>query len=350
MRWEENKPLQKLHTFGIDVKARYYAYLDTVADLVDLLARPTIKPLPKLILGQGSNILFVEDFEGLVIQIGLKGIEKVRENKEHVWLRVGASVDWHHLVTTCIEAGYGGIENLSLIPGTVGAAPIQNIGAYGVELSDVINSVGVLEVATGKTKTFTKSDCEFGYRYSVFKGPLQDQYVVLWIVLRLDKNPVFRTDHGAIQAVLETMGVQELSLKAISNAIVQIRRQKLPDPTVVGSAGSFFENPIIELAQALALQEAHPGLSMHPLPHGRIKLSAAWLIDQCGWKGYRQGNVGISSSHALVLVHYGHGTGQALFKLAQLVQESVWQKFGIRLVPEVNIIARSGLDLRTQLA
>jgi UDP-N-acetylmuramate dehydrogenase len=350
MRWEENKPLQKLHTFGVDVRARYYAYLDKVADLVDLLARPTVKPLPKLILGQGSNILFVEDFEGLVIQMSLKGIEKVRENEEHVWLQVGASVDWHHLVTACIEAGYGGIENLSLIPGTVGAAPIQNIGAYGVELSDVIDSVGVLEIATGKLGTLTKSDCEFGYRHSIFKGALRDQYIVLWIGIRLDKAPVFRTGYGAIQATLETMNVQELSLKAISDAIVHIRRQKLPDPTVVGSAGSFFENPIVEPAQALALQEAHPEISMHPLPHGQAKVSAAWLIDQCGWKGYRQGNVGVSPSHALVLVHYGHGTGQELFGLAQLVQESVWQKFSIRLAPEVNIVARSGSGLRMQLA
>jgi UDP-N-acetylmuramate dehydrogenase len=340
---EEYKPLQPLNTFGIAARSRYYSYVPDLAALEHVLSLPTIQSVPTLVLGRGSNVLFTEDFEGLVVQIGLQGIEKIREEADHVWLRVGAGVDWHSLVVYCVNQGYSGIENLSLIPGTVGAAPIQNIGAYGVEFSQVFESLEAWELRSHTIQSFFHADCAFGYRQSVFKQALQGQYIILNVVVKLNKKHTFQIGYDSIQAVLEARGVKTLTPYAISEAIIQIRQQKLPDPEVMGSAGSFFENPVIDQQRATYLHQQYPGLPLHSLASNQFKIPAAWLIEQCGWKGYRNGNVGVSPHHALVLVHYGNASGKELHTLASLIQESVWERFNIHLVPEVNIIARYGI-------
>lgn len=338
MQLQENILLEPLNTFHIAAKAHYYSLIKEKHILQQLLEDSSLKNLPKLILGGGSNVLFVRDFEGLVIQIGLEGIQKLEEDNNHILLRVGAGMLWHQLVLYCIEKEYAGIENLSLIPGTVGAAPIQNIGAYGVELSEVFESLEALEISTGVIKEFKKEDCAFGYRDSVFKNKLQGQYIILYVTLRLYKQPIFHTSYGTIQATLTARGIKQLSIKAISDAIIQIRQQKLPDPALIGNAGSFFKNPIVNQNMATKIKNEYPNLPIYPQPDGQVKLSAAWLIEQCGWKGYRRGAVGIYPNQALILVNYGGATGQEIYQLAQEIQQSVFKKFDITLVPEVNIL------------
>lgn len=336
---ETYKPLQPLNTFGIAAQAHYYSYVPDLGALKTLLSTPLLQPLPKLVIGHGSNILFTEDFAGLALQIGLQGIDKIRETDDHVWLQIGAGVAWHTLVMYCVDQDYSGIENLSLIPGTVGAAPVQNIGAYGVELSQVFVSLEAWELSSNTLKTFTVADCSFGYRQSIFKQTLKGQYIIWQVVLKLNKKHTFHIAYDAIQTVLDTRGIKKPTVRAISEAIIAIRQGKLPDPQVVGSAGSFFENPVIDQKQAIQLQQQYPTMPLHYLGNDQYKVSAAWLIEQCGWKGYRQGNVGVSSQHALVLVHYGNGNGKDIYALARSIQESVRERFAIRLTPEVNIIA-----------
>ena len=338
MNLQENISLEPLNTFHVAAKARYYSLIKDAHMLQLLLHHPFIQNLPKLVLGGGSNILFVKDFDGWVIQMALEGIKQVSADSTHVLLRVGAGVSWHSLVVYCVEKGYAGIENLSLIPGTVGAAPIQNIGAYGVELSDVFESLEAIEIRTGALKKFTKEDCAFGYRESIFKNSLQGQYIILYVTLRLAKQPIFHTSYGDLQEVLAAKGVKQLSIQAISDAVVHIRQQKLPDPTLIGNAGSFFKNPIVDQQVANRLKNEYPSLPIYPQTNDQVKLPAAWLIEQCGWKGYRRGAVGVYSHQALILVNYGGASGQEIYQLAQDIQQSVAQKFGIQLVPEVNVI------------
>ena len=267
---EEYKSLEPLHTFGVTAQARYYSHVSNRIALENLLSLPAIEPLPKLVLGHGSNILFTEDFEGLVIKIGLQTIEKVKENDTHVWLRIDAGLDWHALVVHCVNQDYSGIENLSLIPGTVGAAPIQNIGAYGVEFSQVFESLEAWELHSNTIKTFFESDCAFGYRRSVFKHELQGQYIILQVVIKLNKKHTFQITYDAVQAVLEERGIKQLTPRAISEAIIHIRQQKLPDPHLVRNAGSFFENPVIEQHQALDLQQQHPSIPIHNVDNDQV--------------------------------------------------------------------------------
>lgn len=335
---QENISLAPFHTFHIQATARYYSWVEDSKLLVDLLHRPSLRSLPRLVIGNGSNMLFVQDFEGWVIHMGVSGMEKIKEDHEHIYLRVGAGVQWHDLVLFCVEQNYAGIENLSWIPGTVGAAPVQNIGAYGVELSEVFEELEALEMSTGIIKTFNKADCQFGYRESVFKNDLQGQYIILYVTLRFNKKATFRTGYGLIEETLAAMQVKNLTIKAISDAITHIRQQKLPDPNKMGNAGSFFKNPVIELTTAIKLQQDHPTLPIHALTEHTIKIPAAWLIEQCGWKGYKRGEVGVHPQHALVLVNYGKARGQDVLQLAQDIQQSVLDKFGIQLVPEVNMI------------
>lgn len=335
---QENISLAPLHTFHIQVNARYYSLIQDAQVLLNLFHSPSLKSLPQVVIGNGSNVLFVQDFEGWVIHMGIEGIEKMQEDQRYVRIRVGAGVQWHQLVEYCVERNYAGIENLSLIPATVGAAPVQNIGAYGVELSEVFEELEALEIHTGIIRKFTNKDCQFGYRESVFKHELQGQYIILHVTLRLSLKASFRTGYGAIEETLAAMEVKELSIKAISNAIIRIRQKKLPDPAVLGNAGSFFKNPIIDLPTVTKLQQDYPNLPTHLLPNDALKIPAAWLIEQGGWKGYKRGEVGVHPEHALVLVNYGKATGQEVVQLAADIQQSVWQKFGIQLVPEVNMI------------
>ena len=338
MSLQEHVSLRSLNTFGVEAQARYYSCIQDIPTLQELLSQDQLRALPKLVLGGGSNLLLVKDFDGWVIHMAIGGIEKLKEDQASVWLKVGAGVAWHELVLYCIAQGYAGIENLSLIPGTVGAAPIQNIGAYGVELSEVFESLEAMEIATGMVRTFTKEACAFGYRDSVFKNKLKGQYIILHVTLRLQKQPTFCTTYGALQATLVTMGVQTLSIKAISDAVIHIRQSKLPDPAKLSNAGSFFKNPTMDQACFEQLKRNYPTLPAYPLVQNQVKIPAAWLIEQCGWKGYRRGPVGVHQHHALILVNHGGATGQAIHQLAQDIQQSVKEQFDVELIPEVNLV------------
>ncbi|MGH1335720.1 MAG: UDP-N-acetylmuramate dehydrogenase [Aureispira sp.] len=326
--------LQELHTFGMPIHAQDYIKIQQVEDLLACL------PLSGkfLILGGGSNVLFTQDFEGCVLHNQIKGIEVVKEEEEAVYVRVGGGEVWHDLVEWCLGQGYSGIENLSLIPGSVGAAPIQNIGAYGVELKDVFYSLEGIELATGTLHQFVVEECAFGYRDSVFKRKYKGQYFITKVTLRLPKQATLNFSYGAIQAQLQKNETLP-SPKSISEAVIQIRQQKLPDPKQIGNAGSFFKNPIINKEKGEALQVRYPNVPLYPAGTGQVKLAAGWLIDQLGWKGYRKGDAGVHAHQALVLVNHGQATGAELWALAQEVQASVQEHFGILLEPEVNIIS-----------
>ncbi len=337
MHIERQVSLAPYHTFGIQVKAKELIRISSTSELDDL---PDL-PLPasgQLILGGGSNLLFTENYPGRIIKNEILGREIVKQTDKSVWIRFGAGENWHQVVLFAIENGWGGIENLSLIPGTVGAAPMQNIGAYGVELSSVFSCLEAMNMDTGKMHTFNAIDCDFGYRYSVFKGPLRHKYLITAVELKLSKDPKFNTSYGAVANTLESMGVKKLTLKAVSDAVIKIRTSKLPDPQQIGNAGSFFKNPSINQHTYDQLKNRHPDMPGYPVDGHQIKVPAGWLIESCGWKGKRRGPIGVHHLQALVLVNYGGGQGSAVYQLAQDVQSSVLEKFGIKLEPEVNII------------
>ncbi len=338
MAIQENISLRPYNTFGFNVQARYFIAVTFVSQLQNLLRDPHWKEIPKWVLGGGSNVLFTQDVDALVIQMAIKGIEVVREDAQYTWLQVGAGENWHQFVLYCVENGHAGVENLSLIPGTVGAAPMQNIGAYGVEIKDVFEELEAVEIATGDLRTFDSPACAFGYRESVFKRNLKDLYIITSVTFRLQKVPTFQVTYGDIQKTLEAMNVESLSLRAVSDAVIQIRRSKLPDPAQIGNAGSFFKNPEIPRFQFEELKVQYPTLPGYPISDEGVKVPAGWLIEQAGWKGHREGPVGVHDRQALVLVHYGAGTGQQIKDLAAQVQASVEDKFGIKLSPEVNFI------------
>lgn len=338
MELHRNFSLKPYNTFGMDVKARLFAVFHNVDELQALLQLPEIKDQPKMILGGGSNILFTRDFEGVILKNNIHGIEVTDLNDDQVLVKTGSGETWHDLVVYTIERGLGGIENLSLIPGTVGAAPLQNIGAYGVELKDVFENLEAVNLETGELVIFNHGQCKFGYRESIFKNEAKGKYIVVYVTLRLSKKPVFNTSYGAITQTLAAMQVPELSLKAISDAVCQIRRSKLPNPAQIGNAGSFFKNPEIPLSQYRALQEKYPSVPSYPTTPGKVKVPAGWLIEQAGWKGRRFDNYGVHKDQALVLVNYGGANGNQVKDLAYQIIDSVQEKFGIRLQPEVNII------------
>jgi len=338
----ENISLKKYNTFGIDANAAYFSTFKTVnelSELLDLKKRATRNEQQQtLILGGGSNILFTKNFSGLVLKNEIDGIEKVKEDDDHVYVKAGAGVNWHRLVLYCIENNWAGLENLSLIPGNVGASPMQNIGAYGVEIKDVFYSLEALHKEDGKIIVFDLKDCAFGYRESVFKRKYKNQFVITSVTYRLNKKPNFNTSYGAIEQELEKMNVKELSIRAISNAVINIRSSKLPDPAEIGNAGSFFKNPEVDNGMFQKLKAVHPGIVGYPLESGQVKLAAGWLIEQCGWKGYRKGDAGCHSKQALVLVNYGDANGDEIFVLSTAIIDSVKEKFSVVLEREVNII------------
>jgi UDP-N-acetylmuramate dehydrogenase len=338
METRENYPLQKLNTFGIDASARYFAAFPSIENLQELLSTEKNKTLPKLILGGGSNLLFTHDFEGLVLKNNLKGISLVKEDADHYYVKAAAGEVWHELVLHCISNGYAGIENLSLIPGNVGASPMQNIGAYGVELKDIFYELEALHIQSGKIETFSHDDCEFGYRESVFKRKLKGQHIILSVTFKLNKQPVFNTSYGAIEKELEAMGVTEKSITAISQAVCNIRSSKLPDPAKIGNAGSFFKNPEVSVSKFTELKQKYSALVAYQLENKDYKLAAGWLIEQCGWKGKTFGDAGVHKNQALVLVNYGKASGKEIYELSQRILDSVQEKFGVTLEREVNII------------
>ncbi len=333
-----NISLKPYNTFRLDVNAQVFIEITNSNDLEEIYTKEEFIPLPKLIIGGGSNVLFTGNQRKVVVKMGINGIKVVRESDHHVWVKVGAGEIWHQFVLWCIENNLGGTENLSLIPGTVGAAPMQNIGAYGVELKEIFDSLEAYEIKTGRTRKFKNIDCKFGYRYSVFKGELKDKFVITSVTFKLSKNPKFNIDYAGLRQKIHQLGYEELSVKAISEAVIEIRQSKLPDPAMIGNAGSFFKNPIIEKPHFEALEALYPGIPQFPVSEDWIKVPAAWLIDQCGWKGKRRGDVGVHENQALVLVNYGTGTGSEIFKLSNMIKSSVEKKFGIELHREVNVI------------
>lgn len=335
---QQNISLKPYNTFGLDENAGFLAIVDSIDDLDEIYQTGRFRSQKKMILGGGSNVLFTRGFTGIVAKNEIRGIQIQNETEEEVLVSVGAGENWHQFVLWCVERGYGGVENLSLIPGTVGAAPMQNIGAYGVELKDVFHSLEAYEIKSGKTIPFYKEDCKFDYRYSVFKGELKDEFVITKVFLKLTKKPNFNVSYGAIKDTLEAMGVGELTLKNVSQAVINIRQSKLPDPMDIGNAGSFFKNPVIERLHFEALEAEFPDIKSYPLDDDHIKVPAGWLIERAGWKGYKDGEIGVHDKQALVLVNFGNGRGKDLFKLSQHIQRSIQQKFGIELEREVNVV------------
>jgi UDP-N-acetylmuramate dehydrogenase len=326
--------LKLFNTFGIDANARYFA---AFTNAMELEALPELKKLAMLPLGGGSNILFTKDFDGLVLKNEIGGIKKIAEDDTHVYVKAGAGVNWHQFVLHCIDNNWAGVENLSLIPGNVGASPMQNIGAYGVEIKDVFHELEAFHLADKEIVQFDSDECKFGYRESVFKQHYKGQFMITSVTYRLNKNPSFNISYGAIEHELERMGVKELSIKAISEAVINIRTSKLPDPAIIGNSGSFFKNPQVSMAQSQLLKAAFPDIVGYKLSDGDVKLAAGWLIEQCGWKGYRKGDAGCYDKQALVLVNYGNAKGDEIYELSEAIIQSVKKKFGVELEREVNI-------------
>ena len=332
----KNYSLKNYNTFGLDVKAESLLKVNSVDELKQAL-KFTKQPI--FMLGGGSNMLLTQDIKGLVIKNEIRGTEVIEEKKNKVILSVGGGENWHKLVLWTIENNYGGIENLSLIPGTVGASPIQNIGAYGVELKDVFIKLEAINLKTKRKKTFAKKACQFGYRESIFKKTLKGEYFITKVFLQLTKNKhQLNMNYGAIKTSLAEKGIEQPTIKDISDAVIAIRSSKLPDPAELGNSGSFFKNSEIPRAQFDALQKKFPTIVFYEMPNDMVKVPAGWLIEQDGWKGKRVGNTGAHAKQALVLVNYGNATGQEVKALAFRIIDSVKQKFGIQLSPEVNII------------
>lgn len=336
MQIQENISLKKFNSFGIDVSAAHFARFADQEELSSLLTE-TDKRKPLLVLGGGSNILFTRDVDGWVLKNEIAGITLIKEDEDHYYVKAGAGENWHSFVMHCINNGYAGVENLALIPGSVGASPMQNIGAYGVEIKDVFHSLEAYHVADKAVHTFSNADCGFGYRESVFKHRFKNQFIITSVTYRLKKQPVFNISYGAIAQELEAMQVKDLSIEHIANAVMNIRRSKLPDPAQIGNAGSFFKNPEIDKDMFDKLKSAFPGIVGYPVSNNRIKLAAGWLIEQCGWKGYRDGDAGCHGKQALVLVNYGNANGTAIYELSEKILQSVKKKFGVELEREVNI-------------
>lgn len=336
---EKNVSLRALNTFGISAEASYLCHIRSHDDLSELIQTDIYQNEPHYILAGGSNILFTGDFKGLIIKVDLKGIEISREDEDSVVLTVAAGENWHQLVMHAVEKQWGGIENLSLIPGTVGAAPMQNIGAYGVEIKNVVEKLEGIDLSSGGSRTYNNAECEFGYRESVFKTTLRKKIFISSVTLRLTKkNHQLNVEYGAIRDTLAANKVITPSIKSISDAVIAIRQNKLPDPTKIGNAGSFFKNPTISSADYKRLKFSHEDMPSYTVDNQHFKIPAGWLIEQCGWKGKRINDVGVHPLQALVLVNYGDGSGEEILKLSKKIQESVEEKFGIKLIPEVNIL------------
>lgn len=334
---QENVSLKKYNTFGVQGYAKYFGTFSSVRDLQTQLS--IIKPpISTLILGGGSNILFTKNFDGVVLKNEIKGISTLHEDDDYVYVKAGAGENWHQFVLNCLTKNFAGVENLSLIPGNIGASPMQNIGAYGVEVKDVFYSLEAFHLKEKKIINFTLNDCAFGYRESIFKKKYKDQFVILTVTFRLRKKPDFNISYGAIKEELEKMSVQELNIQAISQAVINIRSSKLPYPDVIGNAGSFFKNPVITKHELQKLKLIEPGIPSYKIDDDKFKILAAWLIEQCGWKGYRKGDAGCYAKQALVLVNYGNAKGKEIYTLSKEIKKSVKQKFTIDLEREVNII------------
>jgi len=333
---KEHTSLLPYHTLGIDVKADYFIEYESINDLKAVLDTDVVKSNPILHIGGGSNLLFLRDYQGVILHSAIKSIEKVREDADFVFVEAGSGVEWDDFVAYCVDNGLAGVENLSLIPGEVGASAVQNIGAYGVEVQDVIEEVSAVELQNLKARTFSNAECGYGYRSSVFKRELKGQYIITSVLFRLTKQPVFKLNYQHLEE--EVMKNGEVSLQNIRQTIISVRESKLPDPKVSGNAGSFFMNPVISKEHFNKLLQAYPQMPHYFVSDAEEKVPAGWLIDQCGWKGRQIANAGVHDKQALVLVNKGGATGADIVHLAEQIQASVKEKFGILLQPEVNYI------------
>jgi len=330
--------LKRLHTFGIDVNTKLFAEIFSDDDLFEIISDKKLMAEPKFILGGGSNILFTKNFDGLVIKVSLPGIKKVGENEKSVLIEAGAGEVWDELVTFCVRNNFGGIENLTLIPGSAGAAPIQNIGAYGQELSDTIESLKGIFIEDGTVKSFSKSDCNFSYRNSIFKKELKNKFIITSLRLKLNKNPIINLTYKQVEDEIQNLKISNPTITDLSKLVAKIRKSKLPHPDEIGNAGSFFKNPVVHYQKYLELVESHPGIICYDVDKNFKKIAAGWLIENCGWKGRRIGNVGTHQKHALIIVNYGDATGDEVMDFSIRIIQAVELKFGIRLENEVNII------------
>jgi len=343
IRYRENISLLPFNTFGIDVNAAHIFYLKAQEDLKDILEYPGFSDMSDnmtdlLVLGQGSNVLFTHDFRGVIIKNEIRGIRILEENDKFVLVETGSGEKWQDLVDYAVSRELAGIENLTLIPGTVGAAPAQNIGAYGVEAADVIESVHAFHLEKKEWITLDNKECEFSYRDSIFKRRLKNQVIICSVVFRLSKTPELRLNYGGIKEELGKRNIADPTIQDISGIVAGIRRAKLPDPEILGNAGSFFKNPLLGEAQFQVLLRSFPMIKY--FKEGDLyKISAGWLIEQAGWKGYRQGNAGCYEKQALILVNYGNAKGEEILALSEKIQKSVFDKFGIALEREVNLIS-----------
>jgi len=336
MTIKNNIPLKPFNTFGIDVNASQFAAINSVEDLKDVL---NTNPSDILILGGGSNILLTKDVDALVLQINLKGIRVLSELENRVQIEVAAGENWHEFVCWCLKENFGGLENLSLIPGNVGTAPIQNIGAYGVELKDSFVSCEALHIQTKELKVFTKEDCNFGYRNSIFKQELKGQYIITSVVFELSsQHHILKTNYGAIESKLENTGIKTPTIQDVSKVVISIRNSKLPDPKIIGNSGSFFKNPVVSASKFQILQSQFQLIPHYNVSEDSIKIPAAWLIDTAGFKGKTFGNFGVHTKQALVLVNYGGASGKDILTLSLQIQKAVKLIFDIDLETEVNIL------------
>lgn len=338
MKIIKNPLLTKYNTFHLPVTARELVILESVADYLVLFGEHDLQHNKFMVLGEGSNVLFTNNFDGLIISSSMDQIRILNENETHVWIEVDSGLNWNQFVQETISMGYQGLENLSLIPGKVGAAPIQNIGAYGVEIEQFIESVITVDIPSHQSLVFSKKECQFGYRSSIFKTTYKNQIMIQAVQLKLNKVPEFNITYDQVRETLGKMAVGELSASSISQAIIQIRQNKLPDPAMIGNAGSFFKNPQVDKTDFEGLRAEFPGIKGYHAGKDMYKISAAWLIDHCGWKGKRIKDAGIHPKHSLILVNYGNATGKEILDLSKNIRKSVADKFGILLDTEVNII------------
>jgi len=337
IRFSENYSLKPHNTFDIEAKAKFFFEFTEIQDLkVFLESNTTWKEEKLLIIGEGSNILFLDDFDGLVIHPNIPGLYPIKEDRNHIWIQVGAGEVWDEFVRYCVDAQLGGVENLSLIPGTVGAAPVQNIGAYGQEVRSVIETVKAFDLQAGQEVEFSNEECRFSYRNSIFKRELKNKVIITSVIFKLNKFPEFRLDYSKLEEKVNERG--EVNLENIKQAVIEIRSSKLPDVKELGSAGSFFKNPEVDIETAEKLEAQFGEIPVYQSAPGKVKLAAGWLVENAGWKGFRDGDVGVHDKQALVLVNYGNATGKEIFALSEKIRLSVLKKFGIDLEREVNCI------------
>lgn len=334
---EENISLQTYNTFKLEYKAATIIHLHTEPRAQDLFRRQRSFREPVLIIGGGSNLLFISDFRGTLLQPQFGGITIESRDGDRVLISAGAGINWDNLVEWTVENGLGGLENLSIIPGSVGASPVQNIGAYGVEVRETIDRVEALDITNGSKRTFTNEECGFAYRYSIFKGPEKGKYMVTRVFFRLSSKPVLRLDYGSLKDEVKRLGIRPAP-GVVRQAVINIRRSKLPDPAYIGNAGSFFKNPVVPATFAKRMRRSFPGMPVFRDSFGAVKLPAGWLIEQCGWKGKRLGNAGVYDKQALIIINHGNATGEEILEISEQIRASVREKFGIDLEREVEVV------------